>query len=279
MLHFSQPAVSQQILSLEKYLGQRLFERKGRTLELTVAGMRFVVYARSLLRDTEAMMADVRGVSDTIQGVITIGAIDSAGVYQLPGLISAFQAEYPSVRVNMKVVPPEYLIGELLRGELDFALLDIELPVFDKGSILSDLFETEEYTLALPPDHPWQERQDVTPDELYEMELILPVNSTPQREQLERDFSKMGIDTEALLISMEIGGYESVRQSVQAGLGIAFLPNMTIAPWLGKGYLAQARLSQALERHLWLYTNGNNCRHLRVETFRRYLLEHAKTVV
>ncbi|WP_433323644.1 LysR family transcriptional regulator [Spirillospora sp. CA-294931] len=62
-LHISQQALSKRVRRLEAMLGERLFRRHGRGVELTPAGRRFLPHARRLLADAEEAAAAVRSAS------------------------------------------------------------------------------------------------------------------------------------------------------------------------------------------------------------------------
>src|ERR1700730_1461036 len=73
--HVSQPSLSQQIRKLEDELGTRLFDRLGRTVELTELGRAFLPRARAVLRELETARNDVVERKMSISGPISIGVI------------------------------------------------------------------------------------------------------------------------------------------------------------------------------------------------------------
>src|SRR5215207_7628841 len=84
-LGVTQPAVSLQIRSLEERLGQRLFDRSGRRVEPTEAGLRLYRGAQRLLALEQQMLEDVTGDQDgELRGQLAIGAATGPGATVVP---------------------------------------------------------------------------------------------------------------------------------------------------------------------------------------------------
>src|SRR6266704_3499872 len=85
----AQPSLSQQIIKLEKELGQPLFERLGRTVRLTDAGGMLLDQAVTILASVEDAKSRV---SEAIQegGTVSVGAIPTVAPYFLPPIICDF---------------------------------------------------------------------------------------------------------------------------------------------------------------------------------------------
>lgn len=123
-LHVSQPAISAQLRKLERSLGERLFERSGRTLQLTEAG-------RLVFRYADEIFALGRELADAVQGEagahpleLRVGVTDvvpKAVSYRL--LSAALQLAEP-VRLHIREDRPERLIAELATHQLDLVLSD-----------------------------------------------------------------------------------------------------------------------------------------------------------
>ncbi len=74
-LHVSQSALSTQIRQLEEQLGQQLFARKGRTLQLTEAGRVALTYADSIFASGNELLALLREGRREERQVLRIGAV------------------------------------------------------------------------------------------------------------------------------------------------------------------------------------------------------------
>src|SRR5919201_1751674 len=122
-LGVTQPAVSLQIRSLEQRVGRQLFDRSGRRVEPTEAGLRLYASAQRLLQLEEQLLeelaADDEGV---VTGTLELGASTGPGGSIVPALLCEFQAQHPDVHVRLAVSGGHPFAGktvslEQLRGE------------------------------------------------------------------------------------------------------------------------------------------------------------------
>jgi LysR family hydrogen peroxide-inducible transcriptional activator len=164
----SQPSLSQQIIKLEKELGQPLFERLGRKVLLTDAGRALHQQARQILGAVEEARHLCEGASG--HGKVVVGAIPTVAPYLLPPLLKRFAQEFPAAEVVVREDVTERTVEGCLAGELDVALL--ALPVADQMLEVQPLFE-EELFLALPRGHRLARKKRVTVDDLRTEPFIL----------------------------------------------------------------------------------------------------------
>src|SRR5436853_4827692 len=84
ILYLSQPAVAQQVKSLEQMLGLRLFARSGRGIVLTTEGREFLILVDRLLTQHTETIPVVHEIHALKRGSVVIGASISAGTYVVP---------------------------------------------------------------------------------------------------------------------------------------------------------------------------------------------------
>jgi DNA-binding transcriptional LysR family regulator len=116
----TQSAVTQQIQRLEGQLGKRLFQRVGRSKQLTAEALKVLDYARRLLAlNDEAWMA-LSG--DAVTGEIRLGAPHDISDTILPNLLSHFSTTFPGLRIAIHVGRSPHLLQALRRGEIDMTV-------------------------------------------------------------------------------------------------------------------------------------------------------------
>ncbi|MBA2689322.1 MAG: LysR family transcriptional regulator [Burkholderiales bacterium] len=120
-LHRTQPAISLQIRRLEIATGATLFERRGRTMQLTAAGERLLVYARKMLEINDAAVQSLQ--ESPLAGVIRFGAAQDFADQSLPQVLSRFNAAHPEVQLEVRVDRNAPLIAAVKAGQLDLALV------------------------------------------------------------------------------------------------------------------------------------------------------------
>src|SRR5204862_1165982 len=122
-LHISQPPLSRAIRGLEERLGVALFARTRRRVELTAEGGRFLEETRRMIGQLERAVLELRGMASGEQGRLRIGFVSLADYGVLPGLLKAYKAARPAVRLALReMLSPEQALA-LAAGELDFGLL------------------------------------------------------------------------------------------------------------------------------------------------------------
>ncbi len=147
----TQPTLSEQILRLESKkhgLNRRLFDRLGRKVVLTDAGQELLQHAQRILA---AVKEAERSVRDSAEGgTLRVGAIPTIAPFLLPGMVTRFRKDHPTVQLQLKEDLTERLLADLLSGELDVALM--ALPIRDERLHVEKLF-TEPLVVALPAKH------------------------------------------------------------------------------------------------------------------------------
>jgi LysR family transcriptional regulator, benzoate and cis,cis-muconate-responsive activator of ben and cat genes len=120
-LHVSQPGISRQIHDLEGEIGFSLFERRGKTVRLTVAGKIFFSEARDILQRTADAVEKARaGLASRVE--INVGFIPALTTEILPRTVRAFRGYFPGVRVTLRDLFPEEALPLLHQRKLDIAL-------------------------------------------------------------------------------------------------------------------------------------------------------------
>src|SRR5215472_707040 len=129
--HVSQPSLSQQILKLERQLGQPLFNRLGRRAVLTDAGRLLLDRAMSVLAtvdDAERRLLGTAGDDPTQAGRLAIGAIPTVAPYLWPRALRAFIKRCPRVELLVREDVTRELVSAVVEGELDMAIIAAASP-------------------------------------------------------------------------------------------------------------------------------------------------------
>jgi LysR family hydrogen peroxide-inducible transcriptional activator len=166
----AQPSLSQQIIKLEKELGQPLLERLGRRVRLTEVGQAFYEQATAILAAVDRAKEEVAELAGEQGGTATVGAIPTIAPYLLPAQAQRFQRRYPRARVIIQEDFTEHTIASCVRGELDVGIL--ALPIPDAPLHVEPLFE-EELLVALPARHPLTRKRRLTVNDLNRQPFIL----------------------------------------------------------------------------------------------------------
>ena len=167
-LHLTQQGLSHRISRLEQVLGERLFVRDGRTVELTAAGRRFLPHARQLLATADAAIAETRSARPPLR-------IDVWGQLHAPlrwiGRLPAVAGQLP-LDISMRRNAPA-AIQAVDRGEIDAAFCQPSSRPLPPG-LCHALIGINPVGAVVPPGHPLAGRATISASDLRGMTLWHP---------------------------------------------------------------------------------------------------------
>ena len=219
------PAVSQLVRALEEEFETALFERRGPRLVPTPAGDSLYRVALPLVLGIDRIhSAFAEELGQAVAGEIRIGAGLSSNAFILPRYVKAFRDLYPGVAVRVTGGDPRETVGQVRSHEIDFA-------VGAMGSTPGDLefheILSSKMVTITPEGHPLAERERVRPEDIAAWPVVAPPPGTYAREFLDIASGHFGV---APAIAMETGMWGVMKRYVEAGVGIAFVPDISIAP-------------------------------------------------
>lgn len=119
----TQPTLSRQVAALEDALGVTLFERIGKKLVLTDAGLGLLEHAQAMAAAADAMTLAAAGKVHEIAGRVTVSASDAISAYLLPDIVARIRQQAPQIRL---VVVASNSISDLRRREADIAVRHVQ---------------------------------------------------------------------------------------------------------------------------------------------------------
>jgi DNA-binding transcriptional LysR family regulator len=224
-LGYTQSAVSQQLATLERLVGERLVERPGgpRPVALTEAGRLLLRHAEAIVARLQAAQADLQALSAGTSGALRVGTYQSVGKHILPTVMRRFSAAWPLVELKLTEMSTDQdLVVLVERGDLDLTFADFRLweGPFEDLHLLDD-----PYVLLVQAGTPLaKRRQKPTLDEIAELPLI-GFRQCRSTQIVESQLREGGLDPSFVFRSDDNG---TVQAMVGAGVGIALVPRMTV---------------------------------------------------
>ncbi|MEX0670758.1 MAG: LysR family transcriptional regulator [Pirellulales bacterium] len=123
-LHVAQPTVSAQLRTLQRSLGQKLFERQGRSLKLTPEGEKVFRYADEIFSLGRELLQSVKGEPQHAPRRFRVGVSDALPKLTTYRLLEPALAMQPAFRLHMRIDKTERLLGELAVHALDLVIAD-----------------------------------------------------------------------------------------------------------------------------------------------------------
>jgi len=110
-LGISQPAISQQMRDLETALRVSLFQRRGKRILPTSAGLIFQEHARVILRQLENFLQELGGELGELRGALHVGVIPILNVALMPDLLGLFAAKHPGISLTVEEISSTEING------------------------------------------------------------------------------------------------------------------------------------------------------------------------
>ncbi|TCP53432.1 DNA-binding transcriptional LysR family regulator [Tumebacillus sp. BK434] len=229
-LNYAQSSVTVQIQALEEEFGLPMFERRGKKVTLTEPGERLLLYAEKILSLAEEAKAVVSQGQEP-SGTLRIGTLESLCAYRLPPVLRCLHQQFPKVEL---VFRPGFHadLQSVLAQELDAAVV-LELPI-ESPHLVSEVLQAEQILILAAPDHPLAQQDLVRPADFEQESLLLTETDCRYRQLFEQALGKAGVHP---LRKTEFSSVEAIKQCAIGGLGIAVLPEMSVAADIEQGRL------------------------------------------
>jgi DNA-binding transcriptional LysR family regulator len=231
-LHLSQPAISKSLNELERQLNLTLLERNGRSIRLTDAGQALYARARELFGVEWIAEQELREIRGLKRGVLRIGASTTIATYMLPPYLGRFHLRHPGIRIRATSANTRTVLRMLLESRADIALVEgpVSHPQVEVQPWLDD-----ELVVISHPQHRLLSRNDVDVGMLVREQFIVREPGSGTRDVSARALALHGV---RLTNTMRVGGTESIKQAVAAGLGLAIVSRAAAADQLALGKIA-----------------------------------------
>ncbi len=220
-LNMTQPPVSRQVQILERQLGVELFDRKGRAIQLTPSGERFLIEARELLKRAEDARYIARAIASGHLGNVSIGAVPAAILPLFPRILTTLSETLPEIRVllhEMLILPQ---VAALNSGQIDIGIMRKH-----DGNLqcCKCLLYSEPFVLAVPISHPFADRTELSISDLDEQDFLMysPDGGWYGYELLTTLFASESIRPHYV---QHVAQSLSMLSMVDVGYGVALVPD------------------------------------------------------
>jgi len=232
-IHVAQPAISQRLRQLEEELGQVLFKRLPRGIELTPAGHHLKAHALEILRRVDSVQDDFKSSGVNPIGRVTLAMSTAVNTKFCVAVLEQAARSYP----NIKLTLTEHMSGTLLEwaesGRVDLAVVydvpgNTPLAVHSLGKEALYLITDPAFKQHLP--------SAVSLAEIADLGLILPAFPQTLRLMIERTFAEhVG---RAPNVMLDVDSTYAIKKLVSAGKGQSILSIHSVGDELKHGELA-----------------------------------------
>jgi DNA-binding transcriptional LysR family regulator len=270
-LMVSQSSLSIQIKQFEQDMGGRLFDRRKGGVDLTEAGAAAYQVAERVFPEIDRLQSSLMETERQFKGLISVGTVNSVGIYVLPRILTAFKAEFPDVKIKIDFKESEGVLDLLYAGKVDFAIIPWNRRYADLTGVK---LTNNKLFLVAPPDHPLAGNPSVSPRDLEAYPFVGYEEGMQTRSMVDALFKRMSISVE---YSIESSNSATIKHMVMAGMGLGFLPDIAVGSEVRRGQLVRIDVpALVMTRDVVLYHRTNRTLSHTRQEFIRFLEDYFK---
>ena len=265
-LYITQPAISKRISTLEFSLDCKLFDRLGKTVQLTQAGEALIPSYQRILNEINESKRIISTLRTSVSGHLKFGTSHHIGLHRLPPILRQYTNSYPDVELDIQFMDSEQAADLILKGSIELAL--ITLPdVIEKPLTLIPIW-TDTMRCVVAEDHDLASHENVTVKQLSEYGVLLQSQSTHTRDIIDHALKLKS----NIKVIMESNYLETIKAMIQNGLGWGVLPDSMIDNSLHKINVKGVKM----QRHLGVLLHASRTLSSPANALLEVLKNHAK---
>ncbi len=236
----SQSAVSQQIKSLERRFEMPIIERGQRNkIAPTEAGKLLYSEFKEIVERFNALEARLRAKSEVVSGTIRVATVYSIGLHELPPHVKALMKTYPQVRVHIEYSRADKVYEACLNNTIDFGIVALPLKMPNLAVIP---MRNDKLVVVCSPEHPLaRRRKKVSIRQLSGKEFVAFERDIPTRKTIDQILKQHQV---AVNYAMEFDNIETIKRSVEVGVGLSILPETAVVNEVRSGLLVSLEFNE-----------------------------------
>lgn len=211
-------SASARIKGMEAALGVPLLERQRRGIRLTAAGESLLDHARIVLHQMAAMQGELSAYARGLRARIHMLANTSGASEHLPKALASFLAKYPAISIDIEERESAEIATALASGAADIGLaVDAMLPEgLDRFPFCDDRL-----VLIVRPDDEIAQRRQTGFRDVAAREFVGLTETSALQGHIATHAAQLGV---RLRVRARLRGFDAVCQMVEAGVGVAIIP-------------------------------------------------------
>lgn len=218
-LSITQPAVSQHIKYLEDIYKLKLFSYVNKKLNLTEDGTVFFNNIQKL----HTMAINIENhikESNKYNNTLVFGATRTIGEYYLPYYLKKYLLHNPKIKVSMVVNNTKYLLDNLNKGNIEFAIIEGH---FNKSDYETYLLSEERLVVVASPNNKLASLKKINLEVLFNETLIFREKGSGSREIFEMFLYENNYSHENFSHIIEVGNINVIKDFIKDDFGISIM--------------------------------------------------------
>jgi DNA-binding transcriptional LysR family regulator len=270
-LGISQPAVTQQIKFIEKYLACKIIERKKNGIKLTNEGEELYKIAARIEKEIHASEQDILKIINK-EITFKLGASFTIGTYIIPGKCLNTIGEAINNEINLDIDVSDVIIQRLKDRKLDVGL--IESPVIDNDLVYREWLEDELIVVSNVPI-----AKSLNTEELYDFDWICRDEGSHTRRVVSEVFEELGVSCKSFNVLSEVSNTTSVLQTLKRSERnpdrpvVSILSKFAVMEEIAEGKLFESKLrGYKMTRKFFIVYSKENKHNAYVDKVVNYIL-------
>ena len=239
-LFITQPAISKRISTLEFALDCQLFDRLGKSIQLTQAGEALIPSYQRIISELDETQRIISNLRTQVSGHLKFGTSHHIGLHRLPPVLRQYTRQYPDVELDIQFMDSEQAAALILKGSIELALITLPDSIEEPLTTIPVWSDPMECVVA--GDHVLAVSETATRAQLIEHGVLIQSHSTHTRNIID---TALNLDKDIKII-MESNYLETIKAMIQNGLGWGVLPESMIDDSLHRLKIKGVKM----ERHL-----------------------------
>ena len=239
-LFITQPAISKRISTLEFALDCQLFDRLGKSVQLTQAGEALIPSYQRIISELDETQRIISNLRTQVSGHLKFGTSHHIGLHRLPPILRRYTRQYPDVELDIQFMDSEQAAALILKGSIELALITLPDRIEEPLTTIPVWSDPMECVVAR--DHVLAVSETATRAQLIEHGVLIQSHSTHTRNIID---TALNLDKDIKII-MESNYLETIKAMIQNGLGWGVLPESMIDDSLHRLKIKGVKM----ERHL-----------------------------
>lgn len=270
-LGISQPAVTQQIKFIEKYLACKVIERKKNGIKLTNEGEELYKIATRLEKEIHSSEQDILKIINK-EITFKLGASFTIGTYIIPGQCLNTIGEAINNDINLDIALSEDVVAKIKDRKIDVGL--IESPIMDNDLIYREWLEDELIVVSNVPI-----TKILKSEELYGFDWICRNEGSQTRRVIAEVFSELGVSCKSFNVLSEVSNTTTILQTLKKSDRnperpvVSILSKYAVMDEIANGELFEARLRGfTMSRNFYIVYSKENKHNAYVDKVVNYIL-------
>lgn len=254
-LNYTQSTITFQMQTLEKEFGAQLFEKVGRSMQLTTIGQETLYYVNEIINTLQKINILHDASLKTYRGTLQVALPESILTYKIQPVFETFRKQAPHVKLSFQALNCYTIQEKLLKNQIDIAIH------YDIGqyppTIHTQPLANFPLSLIASPKLSQNETDFKTKHQKKALSLLINDNDALFLKIFKKYLNKQDITLES---EHDLWSIEAIKRSVASNMGISFLPTFTVEQELAHKQLVELPMKETQTMTLlYAYNSSKWC--------------------